>query len=126
MILIILAVSDLPRAVKFYRQAFEWPQKVDEPVYAEFEMPGGQRLGLYERKGFGLTTGQLPLQVPEGGLAGTEIYFYANDVPAVISHLEAAGARKLNALAPRDWGDEAAYFADHDGNVLVVARPIRQ
>ena len=26
--------------------------------------------------------------------------------------------------APRDWGDEAAYFADPDGNVLVVARPL--
>ncbi len=34
----------------------------------------------------------------------------------------AAGARELSPLAPRDWGDEAAYFADPDGNVLAVAR----
>jgi hypothetical protein len=28
-----------------------------------------------------------------------------------------------SALAKRDWGDEAAYVADPDGNVIVVALP---
>jgi hypothetical protein len=28
----------------------------------------------------------------------------------------------LSPLALRDWGDEAAYFSDPDGHVVVVAR----
>ena len=34
-------------------------------------------------------------------------------------------ARELSKLAPRDWGEQAAYFADPDGNVIVAARPLR-
>ena len=33
-------------------------------------------------------------------------------------------ACELSPLAPRDWGDEAAYFADPDGVVIAVARSI--
>ena len=39
-----------------------------------------------------------------------------------IERLVRAGARELSPLAVRPWGDEAAYFADPSGNVLVVAR----
>lgn len=124
--LIILAVSDLPRAVRFYRSAFGWPQEVDVPVYAEFAMPGDQRLGLYERGAFGRNTGQTPDATPDGALTGTELYFYPADLPAAIVRLEASGARMLSKLTKRDWGDEAAYFADPDGNVLVMARPLGQ
>jgi catechol 2,3-dioxygenase-like lactoylglutathione lyase family enzyme len=44
--LVILAVGDLPRALAFYRSAFGWRQLVDVPVYGEFELPGGMRLGV--------------------------------------------------------------------------------
>ncbi|MBI2932661.1 MAG: VOC family protein, partial [Planctomycetes bacterium] len=39
-----------------------------------------------------------------------------------IARIEATGARLLSARAPRPWGDEAAYYADPDGNVVVLAR----
>lgn len=47
--LVILAVGDVASAARFYREAFGWPQQVDEAVYAEFAFPDGQRLGLYDR-----------------------------------------------------------------------------
>lgn len=122
--LIILAVRDLERSLEFYREVFAWPQCVDVPVYAEFELPGGLRLGLYEREGFGRNTGQVPFAAAEGELAATEIYFHTEDLHALIARLESAGARPLSPLALRDWGDEAAYFADPDGNVIVAARPV--
>jgi catechol 2,3-dioxygenase-like lactoylglutathione lyase family enzyme len=124
-VLIIFAVSDLSRSSKFYRDVFGWPQTVDVPVYAEFESPGGLRLGLYLRERFGINTGQVPLAIPEGQLASAEIYIYTDDVITLLSRLEAAGARPLSSFALRDWGDEAAYFADPDGNVIVVARPAK-
>jgi predicted enzyme related to lactoylglutathione lyase len=56
-------------------------------------------------------------------LAATEIYLHCDDLHATVKRIEAAGARKLSELAPRDWGDEAAYYADPDGNVVVLASP---
>lgn len=121
--LTILAVGDLPRAVRFYA-GFGWRRGVDTPVYVEFAMPGGQRLGLYQRESFGKNTGQVPAQISAKDLAPTELYFYATDVEAAVATLRKAGARELDPLRRRDWGDEAAYFADPDGNVIVVARPM--
>jgi predicted enzyme related to lactoylglutathione lyase len=120
--LVILAVPDLERATRFYREAFLWPQTVDSNVYVEFELVDNQRFGLYKREAFAHNTGQAPVETPEGYLTGTEIYFYTDDIQESISKLEKVGARRLSALQMRDWGDEAAYFADLDGNVIVLAR----
>ncbi len=122
--LVILAVADLPRARAFYDAAFGWPADVDVPVYVEYALPGGLRLGLYDRAGFARNTGEPPAPPPAAGTAATELYLYPDDVPAAIVRVEAAGARLLSALAPRGWGDEAAYYGDPDGNVLVLARPL--
>lgn len=121
--LTILAVEQLRESVDFYRAAFDWPLEVETPVYVEMRLPGGQRLGLYQREGFGKNTGQVPARVPPGELSPCELYFYADDVPAALERLRGAGARELSALSLRPWGDEAAYFADPGGNVLVIARP---
>lgn len=120
--LVILAVQDVARAARFYREAFAWTQQVDAPVYAELEAGGGLRVGLYQREGFARNATQLPLQPPTGALTATELYVFPEDVEAAQARLLALGARRLSALLPRDWGDDAAYFADLDGNVVVVAR----
>lgn len=123
LVLIILAVSDLERAVAFYQAVFGWSRTADTPVYVEFVMSNGQRLGLYQREAFARNTGQLPPTVSLGAITATEVYLHTDDLLALIARLEASDARCLSALSRRDWGDVAAYFADLDGNVLVVARP---
>ena len=123
-VLTILAVEDLARAATFYEAAFGWERLVDVPVYVELAVPGGMRLGLYLRDGFGHNTGRLPARTPAGEISATELYFWADDLDAAIERVSRAGARVLSARAPRDWGDEAAYFADPDGNVIVLARPL--
>jgi predicted enzyme related to lactoylglutathione lyase len=122
--LVILAVRDLPRAVSFYRQAFGWPTAVETPVYVEFSLPAGLRLGLYGRHGYARNTGSLPVAPAPGSLTATELYLYPADLEPALARIEEAGARLLSPLTPRDWGDEAAYYADPDGNVVVLARPL--
>ena len=48
------------------------------------------------------------------------------DLPRAVDFYRAAiGWRRLLDPRPaKPWGDEAAYFADPDGNVLVVAVPV--
>jgi steroid delta-isomerase-like uncharacterized protein len=126
-VLTILAVDDLPRSVDFYRRAFGWALAVDVPVYAELALPGGMRLGLYGREGFARAAGAAPGRPAAGApgaVAPTELYLHVDDLDAAVERLAAAGARPLSARAARDWGDEAAYFTDPDGHVVVVARPL--
>lgn len=121
--LVILAVDDLARSVDFYQAAFGWEIAVDVPVYVEFALPEGMRLGLYARDGFARNTGQAPLGRPAAGTTATELYLHPEDVEHTLARLIDAGAVLLSPLQERDWGDDAAYLADPDGNVLVVARP---
>jgi catechol 2,3-dioxygenase-like lactoylglutathione lyase family enzyme len=120
--LVILAVDDVPRAVRFYRQAFGWAQVVDAGVYAELELPAGMRFGLYARAGFERNTAAPAAAGPGLGTTSTELYLHVDDLDRAVAALAAAGARCLSPAAPRPWGDDAAYFADPDGNVVVVAR----
>jgi predicted enzyme related to lactoylglutathione lyase len=121
--LTIFAVSDLERCHRFYREAFGWPARVQVAAYVELELPDGRGLGLYRRDAFAGNTGRPPGQLAPGELTGTELYLLCADLDRAIARLETAGARALSRRAARPWGDEAAYFADPEGNVLVVARP---
>jgi catechol 2,3-dioxygenase-like lactoylglutathione lyase family enzyme len=123
LVLLILAVSELARSARFYEEALGAPRAVEVPVYIELALPSGMRLGLYQREAFGRNTGQVPRGVAPGEIAGTELYLQVEDIEEAGARLLAAGARLLSPRAPRPWGDEAAYFADPDGNVVVAARP---
>lgn len=121
---VILAVEDVARSRRFYLDAFGWSTEVDEPVYVEFRLPDGACLGIYDRNGFGRNTGQVPTVAAPGELTPAEVYLRVEDLDEAIVRLETAGARLLSPRAPRNWGDQAAYFADPDGHVLVVATPL--
>ncbi|MDD2715068.1 MAG: VOC family protein [Candidatus Wallbacteria bacterium] len=123
-VLTILAVSDLKRAEKFYNEAFGFKTRVNVPVYIEYELPNGISFGIYKKDSFAINTGEKPFLPPSSAISGCEIYFHCDDLDQAIRNLKKAGARILSERKTRDWGDEAAYFADPDGNVLVLAQPI--
>lgn len=126
-VLTILAVEALDTAKDFYERAFGWHRTIEVPVYVEYALPGGARLGLYQRDGYATNTGEAPAMVPTGAIGPTELYFYPETpdaLEAAIDRVESAGARRLSPLSPRPWGDEVAYFADPMGNVLALGRPI--
>jgi catechol 2,3-dioxygenase-like lactoylglutathione lyase family enzyme len=118
----ILAVGDLPHSVQFYRGVFGWAPSIDTPAFVAFDLGGGSSLGLYAREGFAKNTGKAPEGLTYGAISGTELYLVFDDPSPFLERLKARGARVLSELSPRPWGDEAAYFADPDGNVLAVAR----
>ena len=64
------------------------------------------------------------LRASGGEARGTELYVMVDDLALAIVRLRKARARPLSRRAPREWGHEAAYFADPDGNVVAVARAL--
>lgn len=120
---LVLAVDDVARAEEFYGSAFGWKRSLAWPeTYAELELSPDDRLGLYRRDGFAEEAGAHPVKVGSGKSSGTELYVRVDDMDAAIERLREAGARPLSPRRPREWGDEAAYFADLDGNVVAVAQ----
>lgn len=121
---VIFAVSDVGRSVSFYERAFGWPRndRIDYEEYVELLPPDGGSLGLYRRDGFAGMVGADPAEVPDGQVAPGYLYVRVDDVRSTAGAVEAAGGRPLSPLARRSWGEEAAWFADPDGNVVAVAQ----
>lgn len=124
--LTVLAVGDVDRAARFYETVFGWRRQVDlVPVYVEFaHEPGTAGLSLYARGRFEEMAGCRATLPPPGGQTSSEIYVTVSDAAALdsaIAALDVLGAPRLSPRARRPWGDEAAYFADPDGNVVAVA-----
>jgi uncharacterized glyoxalase superfamily protein PhnB len=110
-VLTILAVDDFVRAREFYLAAFGFALTVDVPVYAEFEMEDGRRLGIYQRESFGVNTGVVPKKILAGELSGAELYFHCDDPETQCEKLRAAGATELSPWQTRAWGGRRGVFS---------------
>ncbi len=123
LIMTVLAVADLKHSARFYQEAFGWTVTLEVPVAVKLELPNGHELMLYQREAFGSNTNQLPETLAKSAISGTEFYIHVTDLRETIRLLKTLGARELSGRAQRPWGDEVAYYADLDGNVLAVAQP---
>jgi flavin reductase (DIM6/NTAB) family NADH-FMN oxidoreductase RutF/predicted enzyme related to lactoylglutathione lyase len=113
----VLATGDLERLRTFYSSAFDWPIKVNDAEYVEFALPGGRGIALRQREGAKKDN----TESNNGNGCGIELHFHCENLPRLIARLVAAGAAEISRSKQRDDGEEAAYFADPDGNVLIVS-----
>jgi catechol 2,3-dioxygenase-like lactoylglutathione lyase family enzyme len=121
---LVLAVSDVDRSYDFYRSVFGWTSHLEWPgEYVELELSENDWLGLYRRDGYAVTAGAEPVDL-DGQVSPAYLYVRVEDLEGTIERLREAGARALSPRSRRNWGEEAAYFADPDGNVVAVAQPI--
>ena len=124
LIMTVLAVCDLKHSTHFYKEVFGWTVSLEVPVLVKFEMPNGHEFMLYQREAFGNNTNQMSEILSSGSISGTELYIHVADLSETILRLKALKTRELSGRAVRSWGDEVAYYADPDGNVLAVAQPL--
>ena len=118
---LILYVADQRRSRDFYARTLGFEPQLDVPGMTEFEL-GGAVLGLMPEPGIvKLLDGQVDPRELEGP-GRAELYLVVGDPAAHHARAIAAGARELSALAPRDWGHDAAYTLDPDGYVVAFAR----
>ena len=129
---ITLAVSDLERALAFYRDGLglESPGVVgtefvgdDTPpagAVAMFQLAGGLILALYPRSELAKDA-EVPLEPPKTGefSIGHAVASKA-DVDAVLAQAKAAGATLTGQPHDRPWGIYSGYFRDLDGHLWEV------
>ena len=121
-----LAVDDLERAVRFYRDGLGLPTQgiigteFEHGAVAFFDLHHGVKLALWPRSSLAHDTG-LALGAP----SSTECSLGHNvaskqDVDAVMSQAQQAGARIVKPAGDTFWGGYAGYFADPDGHLWEV------
>lgn len=121
----ILYVRDQAASARFYRGVLGVAPRLDVPGMTEFQLGlGGAVLGLMPEAGIRRLLGDaIPDPAIASGTPRAELYLLVEDPAAFHRRAIEAGARELSALAPRDWGHDAAYSLDPDGHVLAFARP---
>ncbi|MFC0528945.1 VOC family protein [Phytohabitans kaempferiae] len=113
----ILTTTDLPAALRFYRDllgaevTYQFPPE-GEPDYVALEL-GQSHLGIGR-------------QDQPADLANDRItlWAYADDCDVALARLRAAGVPVLQEPVDQPWGERMATVADPDGNpVIVASRP---
>ncbi|MFH2002641.1 MAG: VOC family protein [Planctomycetota bacterium] len=118
----ILYVADQERSRTFYSFVLDMEPVLHVPGMTEFALLDGSTLGLMPEKGIKRLLGdRLPDPEAGAGIPRAELYLIVDQAQAWHDRALKAGGRELNALAPRDWGDRAAYSLDLDGHVLAFA-----
>lgn len=121
-----LAVDDLDRALRFYRDGlgFATPgifgTEFEHGAVVFIDLQPGLKLALWPRRSLAHDTG-LPLQPP----SATELSLGHNvrsreEVDAVMAQAAAAGAVVVKPAQDTFWGGYGGYFQDPDGHLWEV------
>jgi uncharacterized protein len=127
-----LAVSDLDRALSFYRDGLgldsagvigtEFAGDDDNPAGAVvmFHLNGGLILALYPRAELAKDA-DVPLGPPKTGeFSIGHVVASQGDVDALLARAEAAGATLPGPPHDRPWGIYSGYFSDPDGHLWEI------
>lgn len=121
----IFYVADQQKSRGFYQEVLGKNPVLDVPGMTEFEINNSSKLGLMPEKGIiNILSDKTPDPAKGNGIPRCELYLYVDDPAAYFERALKAGAKEISELEKRNWGDEAAYCADADGNVIVFAKKI--
>lgn len=117
--LVTLGVADLDASLRFY-EALGWQRGNDNPHVVFFQL-NAMVMALWSRTALAEDAG---LAVNERGFGGIALAYNARskeEVDAVLSEADRAGARILKPAEETFWGGYSGYFADPDGHPWEVA-----
>lgn len=125
--LITLAVDDLERSLRFYRDGLGLEtegivgREYEDGATAFFDLDGGLKLGIYPRKSLAIDA-----NLPESPPGPTDFSLAHNvaskaEVDAVMRQAADAGATVSQRARDVFWGGYAGYFQDPDGHLWEVA-----
>ena len=121
--LITLGVSDLPRAVRFYRDGLGWPTTYVEGGPVAFFNTVGTRLSLYPLDDLAADISP-HVQHSRTGFGGITLAHNVRtkaEVAGVLALAERAGGRIVKSAQDASWGGHSGYFCDPDGYYWEVA-----
>lgn len=125
--LITLGVSDLERAVAFYRDGLGLPtegivgREFEHGAVAFFALAGGLRLALWAQDDLAHDTGLTRTPVSPTAFCLAHNVGSREEVDLVMAEAAQAGAGIVKRAADTFYGGYAGYFRDLDGHLWEVA-----
>ncbi len=124
---ITVAVDDLERSLRFYRDGLGLPtqgifgEEFEHGAVAFFDLQAGLKLAIWPRKSLSHDSG-IPLNTP----SSTEFTLGHNvlsrtEVDAVMEQAKKAGAVIVKPAQETFWGGYAGYFQDPDHHLWEIA-----
>ncbi|MGH9813845.1 MAG: VOC family protein [Candidatus Acidiferrales bacterium] len=108
----IVFVSDMSRAVKFYRDVLGLPLKFESPHWTEFANEG--------------STIALHPASAENPAGTCQLGFPAEGLDAIHERLAAQGVKVIMAPRTEQFGIRQAVYADPDGLLFTLAEPTKK
>lgn len=119
----ILYVQDQGISSKFYQKIFRCPPDLDVPGMTEFMISYNCKLGIMPNKGIAKILFDKTQHPDKGiGIPRCELYLYVDDIQFEFDNAIDCGAKLINPIAERDWGDRVCYFSDPMGILLHLLR----
>jgi uncharacterized protein len=115
---ITLGVTDLPRAIRFYRNGLGFPTKAKDDASIAFFETTGTRFALYP---FDKLAEDISPEMPHtrGTFSGITLSHNVrtrDEVAQVLALAESAGGKILKPAQDVFWGGHSGYFADPNGH----------
>jgi catechol 2,3-dioxygenase-like lactoylglutathione lyase family enzyme len=122
---ITLGVSDLERALEFYRRLGLESEGVigtefEGGAAAMFNLDGGLILSLYGRDDLANDANIATAPAQSGEFSIGQLVSTREEVDAVLAEAQAAGATLTDEPHERPWGIYSGYFRDLDGHLWEV------
>ena len=121
--IITLGVTDLPRAIRFYRDGLGFPTDAKDDAAIAFFMTAGVRLALYPRNALAEDISK-NVELSRGGFAGITLAHNVEskeEVAEVLALAQRAGGKIVKPAQDVFWGGHSGYFTDLDGYYWEVA-----
>lgn len=119
---IILYVANQEKSKQFYSTILKQSPSLDVPGMTEFILADNLKLGLMPDNGIAkIVTPAMPHPATGNGIPRCELYLLTDDLESVFQLAIANGAKEVNKISDRDWGDRVGYVADFDGHVIAFA-----
>ncbi len=120
---ITLGVTNLPRAIRFYRDGLGFPTDAKDDAEFAFFRTAGVRLALYPKKALAEDIAK-EVKLSAGGFGGITLAHNVErkeQVVEVLALAERAGGTIIKPAQDAFWGGYHGYFSDLDGYYWEVA-----
>lgn len=118
--IITLGVSDLSRAISFYRDGLGLPMRSANDRIAFFDLQGVQ-LALYPMGALAEDAAVPPERSGFSGITLAQCVRTREDVDALLKIAERAGGQVVKTARDVFWGGYSGYFSDPDGHLWEIA-----
>lgn len=119
--IVTLGVSNLERAVAFYRDGLGWPLSGASNENIAFFKTGGSVLALYPREELAADADTEPEGSGFSGFTLAHNVAEKHQVASALGEAETAGAKIVKEAQDASWGGYSGYFADPDRHLWEIA-----